>query len=121
MAAVGLPVWQPGVWADTVWADGVWASDVVVVGGGLPRPILSAGQQTRDPLTIISIKWVGAVTPGDQCIIDDPDNNILWHSVAYKENYEEVDMVGDEWPSGFDVDTLDSGALYVNVVRGKYA
>jgi hypothetical protein len=29
MAAVGLPVWVPGVWADPVWASGVWASIAV--------------------------------------------------------------------------------------------
>ena len=71
--------------------------------------------------TVKQIRWIGATDAGDECIIKDPDDNILWDSVAAGASYVEADTLDREWPEGFKVTTLDSGVLRIYTERGKSA
>ena len=89
----------------------------------VPFKITSAGvgMVRTEELTVPQIRWVGATSAGHQCIIQDKNDNILWHSVAAGSNYVESDTVRREWKGGFKVPTMDSGILYIYAVVGKDA
>ena len=72
-------------------------------------------------LSILEIRWVGASAAGDEVIIKDSLDHVLWHSVACGEFNLECSDLRREWKNGFKVPTLDSGVLYVLAVVGKDA
>jgi hypothetical protein len=85
---------------------------------GNPIMIDTAGatSEKRMRFRIIEIRWVGAATPGDQAVIQDPiTNQVLWEDICPGGNYVTTyprDMV---WENGFRVATLGSGRLSIRV------
>jgi hypothetical protein len=72
MAAVGLPVWAPGVWADTVWAAGVWAESGAVSIAYVDdmntrlRLYLEAYYSISGSLTPLVTRYLNEQTSGDR-------------------------------------------------------
>lgn len=90
MAAVGLPVWEPGAWADTVWASGVWEDGVIEAEPGIivmaraTQTIQAGGLVVLDPANseFIQFDW-------DSKLADDAEiSTSTWTIVAIKQSGE---------------------------------
>lgn len=72
----------------------------------------AAADAVTGKMKIDYIRWVGGTTAGHQCILKDTDGNTLFDSVADGAHFVDVHaipMIVD----GIDLDTLDSGILYI--------
>ena len=67
---------------------------------------------TDNNLQIKFVRWVGAATAGDQCVIQDEDATTFWDAFANATNYTERDELNLK-RNGIIVPTLDSGTLYI--------
>jgi hypothetical protein len=57
-------------------------------------------------------RWIGGTTAGHSCILKDGNGNVLFESEADGANFLDL-MPIFRAVDGLDVDTLDSGSLYV--------
>lgn len=73
--------------------------------------------QTQD-IFIKSIRWVsvGGVA-GDQCIVTDPNDRVIWEGVAPGANHAEEAIIEKYIKGGYKVNTLDAGKVYISYGR----
>lgn len=77
--------------------------------------ILSAeGDTIEDRISIWKIRWVGVALTGDALILKDSAGMIYLHDVAPVDTYS-LEFILKDTMSGVDVDTMDSGTLYIYV------
>jgi hypothetical protein len=68
--------------------------------------------ESTEEILVDTVRWVAVgATIGDECILKDPDGNIVFHSVATAANF--VDSFHLNRTVKLVADTLDAGTVYL--------
>lgn len=80
---------------------------------GSPIIFTASGDVTTKSFLIDSLRWVGATTAGDTCVIKDGNGKEIFKSIANGANFIDGWVWKRNWLYGVTITQMTSGTVYI--------